>query len=175
MPNDSLFREAVSDIVPMRHNQVVHDTAKPSFMLAKKEEDEGFVVKDAISDDFEEDKSIQPEDILSFCQPGIQLRVFRKLRTGHYPISDELDLHGLTITEAKQALLHFLQLVDQLDRRCVRVIHGKGRRSNINGPILKRKVAYWLSEHGRVLAYHSTLLHDGGAGALYVLLKKRYE
>ncbi len=174
MPSNVLFREAVSDIVPMHHNQAVHDTAKPSSMLIKKDEDEDFIVKDTISDSYEENGSIQSEDILSFCQPGIQLRVFRKLRTGHYPISDELDLHGLTITEAKQVLLEFLQLVEQLNRSCIRIIHGKGRRSNTKGPVLKRKVAYWLSEHGRVLAYHSTLSEDGGAGALYVLLKRHY-
>ena len=47
---------------------------------------------------------VDPAEILSFCRDGIQKNVFKKLRSGGYRISDELDLHGATIKQAKQIL-----------------------------------------------------------------------
>ncbi len=168
-----LFLEAVSDVEPLRHDKATHNTPKPPAIPTKTIEDEQQVLKDMLSDDFEP-LDIQPGDILSYCRPGVQKRVFRKLRKGDYRISDELDLHGLNVKQAKELLLLYLQQVKQLESCCVRIIHGKGHRSSNKGPVLKRKVDHWLQCHGRVLAYHSAQPCDGGTGAVYVLLKRQY-
>ena len=55
--------------------------------------------------------------------------------------------------------------------RCVRVIHGKGRRSGIGGPVLKHSVGAWLARIDRVCAFAPARPVDGGSGALYVLLQ----
>ena len=55
--------------------------------------------------------------------------------------------------------------------RCVRVIHGKGLRSNNREPVLKTKVKHWLTQRVEVLAYCQARPADGGGGALLVLLK----
>lgn len=170
---DSLFRQAMSDVEPLRHDKVIHDTPKPPAIPTKTIEDEQQVLKDMLSDEYEP-LDVQPGDVLSFCQPGVQNKVFRKLRRGHYRISDELDLHGMNVKQAKEVLLLYLQEVKQLESCCVRIIHGKGKRSSNNGPVLKRKVDHWLRCHGRVLAFHSALPCDGGTGAIYVLLKRQY-
>jgi DNA-nicking Smr family endonuclease len=56
---------------------------------------------------------------------------------------------------------------------CVRVIHGKGRRSGPRGPVLKNVVNQWLQRNGDVLAFGSARSIDGGSGAVYVLLRTR--
>ena len=60
-------------------------------------------------------------------------------------------------------------------QRCVLLIHGRGRNSKDNRPVLKEQVRIWLS-HGRlsrlVLAFATAPLTNGGAGAVYVLLRR---
>lgn len=168
------FLDAMSDVEPIQHDKVNHNTPKPPAIPIKSIEDEQQVLVDMLSDEYEPLGNIQPGDVLSYCQPGIQNKVFRKLRSGRYRVSDELDLHGMNVKQAKEILLLYLQQVKQLESCCVRIIHGKGKRSSNKGPVLKRKVDLWLQCHGRVLAYHSALPCDGGTGAVYVLLKRQY-
>jgi len=108
--------------------------------------------------------------------PDFDRRELRRLRAGEMSIRDELDLHRLTIDEARTALDRFI--LGAVDRRvsCVRVVHGRGLHSKEEGPILKEKVPGWLSGRrlGRVvLAFTSARPVDGGTGALYVLLRRR--
>lgn len=57
------------------------------------------------------------------------------------------------------------------DRRCVRIIHGKGHGSKNRLPVLKNKVRHWLMQREDVLAFCQARTVDGGAGAVVVLLK----
>jgi DNA-nicking Smr family endonuclease len=168
------FQSAMLGVERLRHDKVLHDTPKPRAVPIKSTEVEQQVLVDRLSDEYEP-LEIRSGDILSYRGEGIQKRVFRKLRGGHYPISDELDLHGMNVKQAKIRLLGFLHEVEQVESSCVRVIHGKGNRSADKGAVLKRKVNHWLHLHGRVLAYHSTLARDGGSGAVYVFLRRQYE
>ncbi|HET8701479.1 MAG TPA: Smr/MutS family protein [Nitrococcus sp.] len=108
---------------------------------------------------------------IAFLRPGLQRRLLRRLRRGHYRIAAELDLHGMTVATARHALTCFLTYCRRHDHRCVRIIHGKGRRSSNRGPILKGKVDRWLQQRAEVLAFCSARPVDGGTGAIYVLLQ----
>jgi DNA-nicking Smr family endonuclease len=108
---------------------------------------------------------------LSFQRSGVRLQVMRRLRRGLYPIEDELDLHGLTQTAARERLADFLARSRDGGCRCVRIIHGKGYRSGVRGPVLKTAVNLWLRRHTDVMAFVSARAIDGGAGAMYVLLR----
>jgi DNA-nicking Smr family endonuclease len=116
------------------------------------------------------DPALAGGEELVFHRPGVQGPILRKLRRGQYRVQAEIDLHGLTVVEAKQALRQFL--AEALDRhiRCVRIIHGKGLRSGHRGPVLKGAVSSVLRRTGPVLAYVSARQVDGGTGAVYVLL-----
>lgn len=128
----------------------------------------------AQQDPFSDQGEIKPlsaADRLSYCSHSIQKTAFRKFRRGHFPIADELDLHGLNRLEARELLVDFLQHTLIPSRHCVRIIHGKGHRSSANQAILKTQVNHWLKQHKRVLAFHSCQPADGGTGAVYVLLR----
>ena len=92
--------------------------------------------------------------------------------SGEYAVRDEIDLHGMTQDEARFALGAFLAEAMLHGRRCVRVIHGKGRGSGHRGPVLKSAVNRWLRRHAAVAAFCSARRNDGGTGALYVLLSR---
>jgi DNA-nicking Smr family endonuclease len=108
---------------------------------------------------------------LSFHRAGVRIQVMRRLRRGLYPVEDELDLHGLSQAAARDRLADFIARSRDSGRRCVRIIHGKGYRSGARGPVLKTAVNLWLRRHTDVLAFASARAIDGGAGALYVLLR----
>jgi DNA-nicking Smr family endonuclease len=109
---------------------------------------------------------------LLYCRPGLQHNVLRKLRRGHYAVEAELDLHGLRVAEARQALTTFLQNALSLQIKTVRIIHGKGNGSFNKQPVLKGKVNNWLRQRIEVLAFCSARPVDGGTGAIYVLLRR---
>ena len=121
--------------------------------------------------------TVAPEDLvggadpLSFRRPGVRDQVLRRLRRGLYPLEDQLDLHGLNQTAARDALSDFLEFNRSAGRRCVRIVHGKGYRSGARGPILKIAVNAWLKRHSDVMAFTSARTIDGGTGAVYVLLR----
>jgi DNA-nicking Smr family endonuclease len=108
---------------------------------------------------------------LSFHRAGVRVQVMRRLRRGLYPSEDELDLHGLTQTAARDSLADFIARSRDSGRRCVRIIHGKGYRSGARGPVLKTAVDLWLRRHTDVMAFTSARAIDGGTGAVYVLLR----
>jgi DNA-nicking Smr family endonuclease len=103
---------------------------------------------------------------------GIDRASAERLKRGRYPIEAVLDLHGLTQEEAHRALSGFVAASQAAGRRCVLVVTGHGRAS---GGILKAAVPRWLDEPGlrpRLLARAPARPQDGGAGALYLLLRR---
>jgi DNA-nicking Smr family endonuclease len=108
---------------------------------------------------------------LSFQRGGVRDQVMRRLRRGLIPSEDELDLHGLNQTEARDRLADFIARSRDAGSRCVRIVHGKGYRSGARGPILKTAVNLWLRRHLDVMAFTSAKALDGGTGAVYVLLR----
>lgn len=115
-------------------------------------------------------EKLTAEDTFSFLAPGLQKKVLKKLRQGYFGVDAQLDLHGLTSSQAKQQLLRFLHLCVEDGCHCVHIIHGKGYRSENNQPILKNQINLWLRQHNDVQAFCSASPKDGGAGAVLVLL-----
>ena len=107
----------------------------------------------------------------TFVRKGLNPDLAGKLRRGHWSVQAELDLHGLTVDEAHDALSDFVVAARARAQRCVRVIHGKGLTSPGKEPVLKGKVRRWLAHWDEVLAYTEAPRHAGGSGAVLVLLK----
>ena len=107
---------------------------------------------------------------------GLDPRLVRRLRTGEFAYQSHLDLHGLTSEEARAAVDRFLARAYQRGHRCVLIVHGRGLNSEGQLPVLKRRLINWLARgtHARlVLAFTSARACDGGAGAVYVLLRRQ--
>ena len=106
----------------------------------------------------------------TFLRRGLGTDVLTGLRRGRWVVQAELDLHGMTTTEAHDALVDFLVEARSRGLRCVRVIHGKGKGSGPRGPVLKTAVNMILRKTAPVLAFTSVRRVDGGTGAINVLL-----
>lgn len=106
---------------------------------------------------------------------GLDQALVAKLRRGEFAVQGHVDLHGMTRSEAKAAVDDFLRRSRQAGKRCVLVVHGRGTHSKDQLPVLKEALKTWLSTNrfGRhVLAFATARPADGGAGAIYVLLRR---
>lgn len=112
-------------------------------------------------------------DVLSYRREALSPRAFQRLKRGQFSVQDELDLHGATALQAEGLLRRFLAEAHAHDHGCVRVIHGKGQRSDGDAPVLKNLVDRLLRQRADVMAFHSAPSTQGGTGAVLVLLAHR--
>ncbi len=174
-PSDTdieLFRNAVGEVRPIKSEQ--HSPKRPRVAPLPKQlaRDERNVIEELLSHEYDA-AALETGEELLFQRPGLRKNVFRNLRRGQYVVADELDLHGMTAEQAREALGKFIKHSGAHGNRCVRIVHGKGRRSSNHGPVLKPLVNRWLRLRDEVLAFCSARTVDGGTGAVYVLLRKR--
>ena len=168
----SSFKEAVKGVKPMKNDRIdlyAHPENTRSF------KDKNLYDEDTsqayLSDEWQ-GAEVSGEEFIFFARPGLQLKTQKQLKQGKIIIEDHIDLHGLTINEAREALLEFINYAKKQQIRCIRLVHGKGYRSDALKPVLKNKVNSWLRQHPDVLAFSSAQAKDGGSGALYIILKK---
>ncbi|MDP1828577.1 MAG: Smr/MutS family protein [Archangium sp.] len=174
----ALFLEAVGAVGPVRPvKERVGPPEPPTAAQLKipNEEAESLArLAELVSGGGEFDLS-DSDEFIEGSVHGFDEGVMRKLRAGDFSTQAHLDLHGLTREEAKPALEAFIQKARIAGHRCVLVITGRGLNSKDQLPVLKQGAQQWLT-HGRaakqVLGFCSARPKDGGAGALYVLLRR---
>lgn len=170
-PDSQLFRKQAGDVRPITHDKIDAVKKKPKPYPIKGKEDEQQVIVDMMSDDYDP-ADIETGEELIYSRPGIQAKVLRKLRRGQFSIEAELDLHGMIIPAAREALAIFLHNCHIENLRCIRIIHGKGLRSSPKGPVIKTMINKWLRQRDDILAFCSALPVHGGTGAVCILLKR---
>jgi DNA-nicking Smr family endonuclease len=107
---------------------------------------------------------------------GLDRRLVRRLRAGDFAYQSHIDLHRMTSDQARAAVDEFLTRAHRNGQRCVLIIHGRGLNSKDQVPVLKSRLTNWLARGTWarwVLAFTSARPCDGGAGALYVLLRRQ--
>ncbi|MFT7558308.1 MAG: DNA-nicking Smr family endonuclease [Flavobacteriales bacterium] len=114
---------------------------------------------------------IEPTDYLQFQRPGVQNGVFKNLRMGRYSIDAVLDMHRMSVEEARKALWRFIQDCVESDVRSALITHGKGEGRE-KPALLKSCVNHWLPQINEVLAFHTAQKQHGSYGATYVLIRK---
>src|SRR5579872_4110860 len=117
----------------------------------------------------------ETEEYTEGTRLGLDPRLVTRLRRGEFAVQAHIDLHWKIQADAKLALEGFV--VDSVRKglRTVLVVHGRGLRSPGGMPVLKHAAAQWLSHGhmgGYVLAFATARPADGGAGAMYVLLRR---
>jgi DNA-nicking Smr family endonuclease len=167
----ALFRRLMGDAKLLQRDTVPppRQAARPKASFARRDRRE--VLKNSLAMDGRTDESLAGES-LRYQHPSVSRATMRRLARGGYGVQSTIDLHGMNRSEAKDALQDFV--ADALTRgfTCVRIVHGKGRSSGREGPVLKRAIDPWLRHWQPVLAFVSARAIDGGTGALYVLLRR---
>ena len=176
---DDLFREAMAGVEPLEGNRVQPRApgplSNPSRRPLLESELEAYAqLVDLVSGEGLFDIQLTDEYIEG-ALVGADSELLPKLRRGDFSIQAHLDLHGMSASEAREAMERFILASVSKGLRCVLIIHGRGLNSQDQIPILKQRMSSWL-KRGRlkhlVLAFATAQPCDGGAGALYVLLRK---
>jgi DNA-nicking Smr family endonuclease len=112
----------------------------------------------------------------------LERRLKRRLSSGKSQVDDMIDLHGMTQAQAHRALNAFLWRSAEDGARLVLVITGKGASLSDDGGhrmergVLRRNAPHWLRApelRAIVLSVEEATRPHGGAGALYVRLRRR--
>ena len=169
------FHDAMADVTPLTQpNQT--DSRRPSVPAVplQTRKDEKAVLRE-LDDPFtghELPTDLETGEELIFSRSGVSGKVFRRLRRGFYSVEDTLDLHHMDTQTARTCLADFIERSRFRGHGCIRIIHGKGLRSQ---GVAKLKILTnrLLRRHKAVIAFVSCRAVDGGTGAVYVLLTSK--
>lgn len=169
-PEDTaLFRDAIGTVRRIEASAAVSSRSAPPPEPRLLRIDEAEALRE--SRDVAALAAIDAADVLAFRRDEVPERTLRQLKRGQYSVQYELDLHQLRADAAERLLKAFLSQARRERRLCVRIVHGKGLRSE-SAPVLKSLVDKVLRHRGDVLAFASAPLNQGGTGAVLVLLAK---
>lgn len=108
-------------------------------------------------------------------------KTHRKMVRGRTAPEARIDLHGMTLAEARPELVHFILSAQARGKRLVLVITGKGKTRDEGGPIpqrtgvLRHQVPVWLGQAPLAWAVQQIApahAKHGGTGAYYVYLRR---
>lgn len=100
-------------------------------------------------------------------------RTAQRFKRGEMAVDGRIDLHGMTLDQAHGALTSYMRSAAARGSRCVIVVTGKGKDGVGR---IRAEVPHWLNQQplrGIILAVTTARVQHGGAGALYVLLKRK--
>ena len=175
--DQALFEAAMADVERITQNICAKQNSQKSNVAGSDKTDESETLLQ-LQELVETGKGFVVADTPEYVEGigyHVNREVAKRLHKGEFSIQGHIDLHGLTVESAREAFENFLEESTATGKRMVLIIHGRGLSSPAR-PILKTKVIKWLTT-GRwrkwVIAFTSARLCDGGAGATYVLLRKR--
>ena len=168
--DEILFRQEMDGVVPLKTPPTTDSKVPRASKRKQRPENLPADITRAFSPSEDNQTHIDSDDGSSHRKNGVQKRLVQKLKRGHFQVGNQLDLHHMTSATGHTALLKFIADSQGETLECVRIIHGKGLRSE-NGPRLKLMTRCVLRDHPQVLAFIACKPADGGSGAMDVLLK----
>ncbi len=172
--DDDFFQQQMKGVKPIKveakvdlaqqHQDTINAEKRRLAATAELAKDKNFLSGEYI-------EPVDPLAIIEFKRDGVQTGVYRNLRLGKYQIDARLDLHHMTIDQARRAVFQFIQDCMSNDIRCALITHGKGEGRSLPAQ-LKSCLNHWLPQFDQVLAFHSAQKQHGWVGATYVLLRK---
>lgn len=171
------FAQAVEGIAPVKQDKV--DLRVKSSVRKKKDKSyhrsqavqETMNIADGLSTEGVD--IVGSDQVLLFASQGVQLKLMKRLQKGHLPWEQGIDLHGLSIDEARNQLSHFVRSCFHQQCQTLLVVHGKAYSQSGSMPLIKSYANDWLRQMPEVLAFSSAQAKDGGTGAVYVLIKRK--
>lgn len=174
---ENVFRHAMQDlgVTPLSRGdggRISHNQKKPVRTPLAKDVERTEILRATMSDNADPLLFLESDDGRFFYREGVSPDLPRKLYRGKFSVEAHVDLHGLTVDEARDTVAAFLQENRARARRCVRIVHGKGYGSVGGQSILKELVRRWLKQRNEVMCFVEAPPTDGGSGAVLVLLSQ---
>lgn len=176
LDDEAILREALAGVRPLDGAGRARMPVEPRVTHTIVNEDDEVIAQlsDLVSGQAPFDIT-ETDEYVEGYRVGLDPRLLSQLRRGEFAMQAHFDLHGMIQPDAKEALKGFIIGSVRRGLRSVLVVHGRGLRSPGGHPVLKHAASGWLSHGaigGHVLAFTSARPSDGGAGAMYVLLRR---
>ncbi|MDO8431937.1 MAG: Smr/MutS family protein [Candidatus Binatus sp.] len=176
LDDDAILKQALEGVRPLNGSRRARMPVEPPVGHTIVDEDAEVIAQlsDLVSGQAPFDIS-ETEEYVEGRRVGLDPRLVSQLRRGEFAVQDHFDLHGMIQPDAKESLKDFILRSVRKGLRTVLVVHGRGLGSPGGRAVLKHACAGWLSHGsigGHVLAFTSARPADGGAGAMYVLLRR---
>ncbi len=171
----ALFESEVAGVRRLEHDAHLPGVSYRAVVSLSEHEREALRELDLVLSGDSPFELAESEEYIEGCVPGVDPRVVRRLHKGEFTVQADVDLHGRDAESARGLVAKLVADAHARGLRCVRIVHGRGRRSPNGVPVLKASLPRWLSRgptRHLVLAWASAPRHDGGAGATYVLLRR---
>ena len=172
-----MFEAAMADVERLPHNICI-DIETQEFVVSAADKTDDAEVLVHLDELIRSGKGFVVADTAEYVEGtgyNVSRTVAKRLHNGDFAIQGHIDLHGQSVESARTLFDQFFKDSIANGKRMILVIHGRGLSSPAE-PVLKTKVIQWLSSgpwRKWVMAYTSARLCDGGAGATYVLLRRR--
>ena len=170
--DDEIFRDAMADVREIREFRKIPAKKPPKIEQVPVRRDDSLDVLQSIVKGETRIRLSDTGEYIEWIRPNLRKDIVRRLHDGNFSVQDSIDLHGMTLRQAEEAVGSFFKHAIKNRLFCIKVIHGRGLRSP-GGPVLKEALIKWLHGNFRkwVLAYSSAKDCDGGLGATYIILK----
>ena len=170
--DQEIFSEAMADVREIKEFREIPFQKSPRNRPRVVQGDNSVEVLRQIVEGKEKIRLSDTGEYMEWTCPSLRGNISRRLHEGCFAVQDCIDLHGMTVGEAEEALNVFFIGAIRKRLSCIKVIHGRGLRSP-RGPVLKEALSKWLHGSFRkwVLAYATAKDCDGGLGATYIILR----
>jgi DNA-nicking Smr family endonuclease len=172
--DEEIFQDAMSNVREIKEFRAIPVKDPPRIKQKTVQADNSLEILRQIVNGDRKIRLSDTGEYIEWMMPNIRKDIVYRLHSGYFSVQDYIDLHGMTLSEAEEALCLFIKGAVKKGLFCVKVIHGRGLRSP-GGPVLKEALKKWLQFTFKkwVLAYSTAKDCDGGLGATYVILKSR--
>ncbi len=165
--DDETWEEVVKDVKPLKNNRFVQEIEAKEVPIRSDK------VTTVTFDTLKKYHSVEKDD---FSQMDGSLA--KRFKREEFRIEAVLDLHGMTEKSAFDEVCDFIKSAYNQGKRCVLIVTGKGYDEALFSEkgVLRKSVPNWLSHteiSSLILAYKNPSEAKGGAGALYILLRKK--
>lgn len=176
LSEEDWFAKAMSDVQPISASK--HAVFEASHIAKTFPSEEELVLREleALVDGTADFSLYYSDEYVEGSIEGVDPVFIEKLRKGDYAWQGYIDLHGMSLQEAKDAVRSFVSKHQRAGSRCILIVHGRGLHSIEKVPVLKQNLIRWLTRgflRKDVLAFATARNHDGGPGALYVILQSQ--
>ena len=106
----------------------------------------------------------------------IDSSMLKKIKKRKFNVNASLDLHGKTLDVAFNKFVNFINSNYDVGNRYLLIVTGKGNPSKNTG-VIKNNLPLWIkhaSVNSKILYASSALIEDGGDGAFYIFLRKKF-
>jgi DNA-nicking Smr family endonuclease len=172
--DDEIFLDAMADVREIKEFREIPLKRPPQIKRLPLAKDDSVEILRRITQGEGKIKLSDTDEYIEWVSPRIRKDIAQKLHEGNFSVQDYIDLHGMTLIEAEEALFAFFSEAMKKRLFCVKVIHGRGLRSP-GEPVLKEALKKWLQGTFKkwILAYTTAKDCDGGLGATYIILKAK--